>query len=230
MPARPRAVSARSPRFNGASSSRTRMRSRRRAQGQGGRASMGPRPRGRGCAVVVVLVVHRQEASMGPRPRGRGCLGERVGSRRLQLASMGPRPRGRGCCDEPWLHAQTADLLQWGLVLADEDASLVDPISTAPDPASMGPRPRGRGCVLAVGGRADVAFASMGPRPRGRGCGGTRDRVAGEKPLQWGLVLADENAGEALIAQGAAHWRFNGASSSRTRMLPGLPDPPTHPG
>src|SRR6266496_2253438 len=67
--------------------------------------------------------------------------------------------------------AQRSASLQWGLVLADEDAWVLGTRSGS--------------------GHA----ASMGPRPRGRGCGSRRaDRAGRPAALQWGLVLADEDA------------------------------------
>ena len=62
--------------------------------------------------------------------------------------------------------------LQWGLVLADEDALLA---------------------VVDDAGRLSL--------------------------LQWGLVLADEDAPLATFHAGTSGSTFNGASSSRTRML-----------
>src|SRR6266496_4540467 len=84
--------------------------------------------------------------------------------------------------------------LQWGLVLADEDA---------------GP---GRKRL------AHTPLASMGPRPRGRGCSACLYAREPADVLQWGLVLADEDAHLRPAFARATPSCFNGASSSRTRM------------
>ncbi len=158
-------------------------------------ASMGPRPRGRGCGYAPAFAYFGALASMGPRPRGRGCAASPApppsAAPRFNGASSS-RTRMHGC-SAPAVGAVT--LLQWGLVLADEDAHRGSLGEGEGRGASMGPRPRGRGCPQDVARPPGGVVASMGPRPRGRGCGSRRaDRAGRPAALQWGLVLADEDA------------------------------------
>src|SRR6266536_3631497 len=205
---------------------------------------MGPRPRGRGCRRARGLSRREHRASMGPRPRGRGCWWCAKDEGRKFLSFNGAsssRTRMRAMC---WGRKWERWWLQWGLVLADEDAwGLSVDGRTRGSGASMGPRPRGRGCCLSVLAVATLrrfngasssrtrmrtnsltfpikeSRASMGPRPRRRGCRTSRTIM----DTEWmSFNGASSSRTRMLWARTADPTRrgecFNGASSSRTRM------------
>src|SRR6266536_3192401 len=133
--------------------------------------------------------------------------------------------------------------LQWGLVLADEDAILRVPMYGCPrrfNGASSSRTGMHRGAIeklikLAplqwglVLADEDASLPRLQPGELGRLQWGLvladEDALCQRPPetsmvrLQWGLVLADEDAGCPRDANLPRCGGFNGASSSRTRML-----------